>query len=75
MADMTKLVMKLANGSAGRHIINQVSRDPQKALAGASTVLVTAVTVLGEVAVAVAPVAIVGAAGYGIYRLGKWIFE
>ena len=75
MADMTKLVMKLANGSAGRHIINQVSRDPQKALAGASTVLVTAGTVLGEVAVAVAPVAIVGAAGYGIYRLGKWIFE
>ena len=75
MADMTKLVTKLANGSAGRHIINQVSRDPQKALAGASTVLVTAGTVLGEVAVAVAPVAIVGAAGYGIFRLGKWIFE
>ena len=75
MADMTKLVTKLANGSAGRHIINQVSRDPQKALAGAGTVLVTAGTVLVEVAVAVAPVAIVSAAGYGIYRLGKWIFE
>ena len=75
MADMTKLVTKLANGSAGRHIINQVSRDPQKAFAGAGTVLVTTGTVLVEVAVAVAPVAIVGAAGYGIFRLGKWIFE
>ena len=75
MADMTKLVSKLANSSAGRQLVNQVTRDPQKALAGAGTVLATAGTVLVDAAVAVAPVAIIGAAGYGIYRLAKWIFE
>lgn len=33
MADMPKLITKLTSGSAGRHIINQLSRDHQKALA------------------------------------------
>ena len=53
--------------SALNKLAIKIASDPKKALA--------AVPVLIETAAAVAPVAIVGAAGYGIYRFIKWVKE
>lgn len=52
-------------------IVPRIVANPEKALAG---VAATA-TVVIEAAPVILPVAAIGAAGYGIYRLGKWIFE
>lgn len=52
-------------------LICKVASNPEKALAAAAS----AVPVVVETAIAVAPVAIVGAAGYGLYRLIKWAAE
>lgn len=49
-------------------LICKVAANPQKALAAAAS----AVPVVVETAIAVAPIALVGAAGYGAYRLIKW---
>ena len=75
MADISKMVTKLANGSAGRHLINQITKSPEKALASIGGAAVTVGGALVEVAVAAAPVVAVAAVGYGAYRLAKWVFE
>lgn len=62
MAGIEKIITKVGP---------RIMANPDKALAGVAA----AVPVAIEVATIVAPVAIVGAAGYGIYRLGKWILE
>ena len=54
--------------SSGMHkFIHKVITNPEKALATAASV----VPVVVETAIAVAPIAIIGAAGYGLYRLVK----
>lgn len=54
--------------SSGMHkFIYKVATNPEKALAAAAG----AVPVVVETAIAVAPIAIIGAAGYGLYRLIK----
>ena len=75
MADISKMVTKLANSSAGHQLVTQVARDPQKALAGIGAAVTTAAPVVVEVAVAAAPIVAVAAVGYGAYRLAKWVFE
>lgn len=75
MADITKMVTKFANSSAGHQLASQVARDPQKALAGTVTAVAAVGPVLAEVAIVAAPIAVAGALGYGLYRFGKWIFE
>ena len=52
-------------------ICPRIAAKPEKALAGIAATATLAI----EAAPVVLPVAIVGAAGYGIYRLGKCIFE
>ena len=52
-------------------IAAKATANPEKTLAAAAT----AVPVVVETVVAVAPVAIVCAAGYGVYRLFKWATE
>ena len=52
-------------------LATKIAANPEKALATAAA----AVPVVVETAIAVAPVALVGAAGYGIYRLFKWVTE
>ena len=60
MAGIEKIITKVGP---------KIMVHPDKALVGVAG----AVPVVIEAAVAVAPVAVVGAAGYGLYRLGKWI--
>lgn len=61
--------MKITSGMT--RIACKVAANPDKALAAAAG----AVPVIVETAVAVAPIALVGAAGYGLYRLVKWVAE
>lgn len=55
------------SASAINKLVTKVIANPGRAVATVSA----AVPVVVETAIAVAPVAIVGAAGYGIYRLVK----
>ena len=54
--------------SAMTKLATKVTANPEKALATAAA----AVPVVVETVIAVAPVALAGAAGYGLYRLFKW---
>ena len=55
------------SASAINKLVTKVIANPGRAIATVSA----AVPVVVETVIAVAPVAIVGAAGYGIYRLVK----
>lgn len=54
--------------SAINKLVTKAAANPEKALATAAAV----VPVVVETVVTVAPVAVVCAAGYGVYRLFKW---
>lgn len=60
MAGIEKIITKVGS---------KIMAHPDKALAGVAA----AVPIVIEAAVAIAPVAVAGAAGYGVYRLGKRI--
>ena len=62
MASIEKVITKIGP---------RIAANPEKALAGAAATVATVI----EAAPVILPVATVGAVGYGIYRLGKWIFE
>lgn len=69
--DLIKEDEKMANNYAIHRAIAKAASRPEKTLAA----IAAAAPVVAEAAVVAAPVAIVGAAGYGVYRLVKWLVD
>jgi hypothetical protein len=57
--------------SAMTKLATKIAANPKKAL----TTVAAAAPVVVETAIAIAPVALIGAAAYGVHRLVKWVKE